>query len=143
LQADMRDLSCLEAESFDLVFQAPSMSYIPDVRQVYTEVARVLRTGGNYRVAFSNPATEFVDWDGEGYRIRTPYAERTRRRSDGVLEFRHYLCDIFTGLLDLGLTIQQVLEEPHYQRQDARAPAGSWAHYLRYVAGFILVVRKA
>ena len=36
-----------------------------------------MRTGGSYRVDFTNPATEFVDcdsWGGEGYRINVPYA---------------------------------------------------------------------
>ncbi len=75
IQADMRDLSSSADSSFDLVYQAPSMAYIPDVGRVYAEVARVLRTGGYYRVAHTNPAIEFIEmssWDGEGYRISVP-----------------------------------------------------------------------
>ena len=86
VQADMRELSCIEEASFDLVYQAPSMAYIPDVALVYAEVARVLVSGGLYRVCFSNPATEFVDWnswDGQGYRIVMPYSERVERPPDG------------------------------------------------------------
>ena len=45
IRADMRDLSCIGDESFSMVYQAPSMAYVPDVRQVYAEVARVLRAG--------------------------------------------------------------------------------------------------
>jgi hypothetical protein len=44
-----------------VVYQAPSMAYIPDVGRVYAEVARVLRTGGYYRVAHTNPAIEFIE----------------------------------------------------------------------------------
>jgi 2-polyprenyl-3-methyl-5-hydroxy-6-metoxy-1,4-benzoquinol methylase len=76
--ADMRDLSQIGEGCFNLVFQAPSMAYIPDVRPVYAEVFRVLKPKGIYRVCFTNPATEFVDWnswDGEGYRMTKPYSE--------------------------------------------------------------------
>jgi len=141
IQGDMRDLSCLGDKSFDLVY-GTGMSYIPDVKQVYSEVADVLRTGGKYRVDFSNPATEFVDcddWDGEGYRITRPYAERVRRLEDGPIEFRHTLSSIFNGLIALGLSIEHVQEAPY---RDVKAPPGSWEHWLTYVRGFAIVARK-
>ena len=145
VRADMRDMSCLSDDSFDLVFQAPSMAYVPDVRPVYAGIARVLRPGGRYRVQLSNPATEFVDcedWDGQGYRITRPYAERTRRRNDGGVEFRHYLWDVFNGLIEAGLSIEHVEEDPHYLHQDPGAQPGGWAHWLTYVTGFVIVARK-
>ena len=146
VRADMRDLSALEAESFDLVYQAPSMAYVPEVRRVYAEVRRLLRPGGAYRVEFTNPAVEFVDcadWDGEGYRITRPYAERVRRRDDGVIEFRHSLGDIFNGLVEAGLSVRQVEEAPHYRRQRADARPGSWEHWLTYFAHFAVVAEAA
>jgi SAM-dependent methyltransferase len=144
IRADMRDLSVIDDESFDLVYQAPSMAYVPEVRPVYTEVARLLRTGGLYWVEFTNPATEFVDcedWDGTGYRITRPYTERTRRRVDGAIEFRHYLSDIFNGLLAVGLSIQQVEEAPHFQQQNPQAHPASWEHWRTYITGFAIVAR--
>lgn len=145
IQADMRDLSGMADESFDLIYQAPSMAYIPDVRQVYVEVGRLLRRDGIYRVEYTNPAVEFVDyddWDGVGYRITRPYAERVRRRADGAIEFRHYLSDIFNGLAAVGLSIQQVEEAPHYRQQHADSQPGTWAHWMTYVAGFAIVAKK-
>ena len=144
VRADMRDLSALDAESFDLVYQAPSMAYVPDVRRVYGEVRRLLKPGGTYRVEYTNPAVEFVDcadWDGEGYRITRPYAERVRRRDDGVIEFRHYLSDIFNGLIEAGLSVRHVEEAPHYRQQPADAQPGSWEHWLKYVAHFAVVAK--
>ena len=46
IRADMRDLSCIGNGSFTIVYQAPSMAYIPNVWQVYAEVARVLELMG-------------------------------------------------------------------------------------------------
>ena len=141
--ADMRDLSCLDDSSFDLVFQANSMAYVPEVRQVYSEVARVLRRHGTYRVVNGNPATFSAKWDGEKYGISTPYRERIEQRDDGGIEFRHYMEDIFNGLLDSGLSIQRVYEEPYYRLKDSQAPAGSWNNEREYVAGgFILLARN-
>lgn len=145
VRADMRDLSCMEGESFDLVYQAPSMSYVPDVREVYGEVGRLLRPGGTYRVEYTNPAVEFVDyddWDGRGYRITEPYAERVRHRSDGAVEFRHYLADIFNGLVAASFSIRHVEEAPRYLRQPASAPPGSWEHSLTYMVMFAVVAEK-
>ena len=150
VRADMRDLSCLDDESFDLVYQAPSMAYIPDVRQVYAGVSRILRANGLYRVCFSNPATEFVDWnswDGEGYRITMPYVERVERPpgdgSQGSIQFRHYMAGIFNGLVEAGLSIQQVQDDPqYYVPENAQAQPGTWDHWLTYVGGFAVVAKK-
>jgi SAM-dependent methyltransferase len=145
IRADMRDLSDITNESFDLIYQAPSMAYVPDVRQVYGEVSRLLRPDGIYRVEYTNPAVEFVDygdWDGMGYRITKPYAEKVRHRADGAIEFRHYLSDIFNGLMEVGLSIQQVEDAQHYQQQAADIKPGSWEHWLTFGAEFAIVAKK-
>jgi len=148
LKADMRNLSMLNDRSFDLIYQAPSMAYIPDVHEVYSEVARLLRIRGLYRVNFSNPATEFVDcedWDGQGYRITRSYAERIRQTNssgDHVIEFKHFLSDIFNGLIEAGLTIQEVQEASFHQLQNENLTPGSWDHWLTYITGFAIVAQK-
>ena len=42
VQGDMRDLGCFDDDSFDIVYQAFSLNFVPDVRPVHAEVARVL-----------------------------------------------------------------------------------------------------
>jgi SAM-dependent methyltransferase len=140
--ADMRDLSCLPDRAFDLVY-GTGLCYIPDVRQVYAGVARVLRTGGLFRVDTHQPTVDVLEWDGVGYRIARPYADRVNRRADGAIEFRHYVDDLFNGLIDLGFSIQRVCEAPYYRRLDPNAPPGSWEHEQAYVGGqFAIVARK-
>lgn len=128
VQGDMRDLSVFEDASFDLVFQNVSIVFVPDVRPVYREVARVLRPRGYYEVWHCNPATFAVElanptagWDGVGYRVSESTRPRVvRRDSDGHETFRegepigeyvHQLSEIFNGLIEVGLTIQGVSEE--------------------------------
>ncbi len=141
IQGDMRDLSSIADKSFDLVY-GTAMPYIPDVRQVYSGVSRLLRTGGVYRVDFGNPVAQFVEWDGEAYRVTRSYAEKVDPRENGAIEFRHYLSDIFNGLLSEGFSIQQVWDEPHYLRQNPQDLPGSWTHQQKYVAGQFIVVAK-
>jgi len=143
LCTDMRDLSCLPDASFDLVFQGPSMAYVPDAREVYRGVARVIRPGGLYRVHFTNPAVEFAheEWDGVGYRITRPYAERVRHTPGGAIEFRHPLEEIFNGLTELGFAIRCVEEDPYSLPDPAEVP-GSWDHSGAYLVGFWLVAQK-
>jgi hypothetical protein len=109
-----------------------------------------LKPDGLYRVCFTNPATEFVDWnswDGEGYRITRPYSERMERSeengAEGSVQFRHSMADIFNGLVAIGFFIQHVEDSPqYYAQQNAGAQPGSWDHWLTYVGGFAIVARK-
>lgn len=145
-QTDMRDLSCLADASFDLVWQAPSLAYVPDVRPVFAEVARVLRSGGTYRTEFDDPAIQFVDlehWDGEGYRVTVPYG--VRRLPDSVpATYRHYMRDVFNGLIAEDLVIQEVTESPHRFLPLEGLEPGGWDHWLRFLGGQVCVVtRKA
>jgi len=142
IQADMRDLSCIPADSLDLVYQAESMAYVPDAREVYAGVARAVRAGGLYRVSFCNPVAEFAEWDGKAYCIDLPYAQKTRPNPGGAAEFRHHMSEIFNGLIDLGFRIQQVQEDPGYLRLDPPPAPGSWDHFLTYLPGFVVVARK-
>ena len=143
IQADMRDLSALPRQGFDLVYHADSLAYVPDLRQVYGQVTQVLRPGGLYRVKHSQPAVHRTAWNGAAYEIAAPYAETIQHRADGGIEFRHRMDDIFNGLIENGFDILRVVEAPHYQQSFAQAEPGSWGHETRYVAGgFAIVAQK-
>ena len=45
VKGNICDLSCFEDESFDLIFNPPSLMYIPDVSVVFRECFRVRKTG--------------------------------------------------------------------------------------------------
>ncbi|MFC1475626.1 class I SAM-dependent methyltransferase [Candidatus Zixiibacteriota bacterium] len=148
IPGDMRDLSGITPESFDLVYQAISMCFVPDVRQVYREVARVLRPGGLYRVGHINPGTYLVDedsWDGAAYHIAGPYfgGQLPEEEQDGFSEFRHHLSDVFNGLIDAGFTIEGVWEDPRHLQHDPQAQPGTDRHLLNSVQKFFcILVRK-
>ncbi len=143
---DMRDLSGFAASAFDVVYQAISIVFVPDVREVYREVARILKPRGLYRVGHCNPATQVVEetsWDGEGYRILERYSGG-RIEDAEAMEFRHLLKDIFNGLIEAGMTITHVEEYPRHHSPPAGAEPGTPDHMLGYVQKYFAVVaRKA
>lgn len=139
IHSDMRDLSCLDDESFDIVY-GTAICYVPDTRQVYSEVARILRLGGVFRMDFGQPAVHFITWDGDGYRVSKPYFEKIDRREDGAIEFRHYMDDIFNGLIDTGMSIRHVMDLSRYEKPDPQALPGSWAHEAPYIGGHFVIV---
>jgi hypothetical protein len=124
------------------------MAYVPDVKKVYSEVARVLRRGGLYRADAENPLSQYTDassWDGKGYRVSVPYSvkEKQRSKDEKVIEHRHYLDEIFNGLIECRLTIERVEEAPEGLDQSKKDKPGSLGHLLRYIpVAFAILARK-
>jgi SAM-dependent methyltransferase len=144
IQGDMRNLSAFPDAAFDLIYQAISLVFVPDLREVYSGVARVLREGGLYRLGVCNPATQVVEetsWDGAGYRILVPYA-RGKIEDDGVFEFRHLLSDTFNGLVEAGLTIRGVWEDPRHFANHTGADPGTREHMLGFVGQYFAIVAE-
>jgi SAM-dependent methyltransferase len=164
VKGDMRVLSAFQDAAFDLVHQPHSFSYVPDVRPVYREVHRVLRPGGLYSAGHVNPAVFAVSlgfcgskggaggWDGVGYRIVDPYVGGTVFR-DGVGvenmvageptgEYRHYLRDIFVGLIEIGFAIRDVAEDPCHLREPVAGEPGSYEHMLAFVGLYFYIVAE-
>jgi len=160
VQGDMRDLSAFGNASFDLLYQPISIVFVPDVRWVYREVARVLRPGGIYEVWHCNPTTAAVEldnpasgWDGVGYRIsESGRAKVVRRGSDGyetfregepIGEFNHQLSEILNGLVESGLAIQAVSEETDESTEfDGPLEPGSELHKRSIVSLYFGVLAR-
>jgi len=126
VEGDMRDLACFAAASFDLVVQPVATCFVPDVRPVWREVARVLAPGGTLLAGFLNPIAYTLDKDLERTRQSLtvkhalPYSdlaslsdeERARYMIyDAPLEYSHSLTDLIGGQLDAGLTLDGFMED--------------------------------
>jgi SAM-dependent methyltransferase len=159
VKGDACDLSAFPDKSFDIVYQAPGMSWIPDVRAVYREVYRVLRPGGRYRVALANPAVHTADfaggragWDGVGYRIADRYkGGRVLKNAAGVEnmeageptgDHRHPLRDSVGGLVEAGFVIRYFAEDPVHFREPVTGEPGSWTHSQYFLGWSINVVAE-
>lgn len=124
-QGDMADLSAFSDASFGLVFHPCSNCFVPDVRRVWREAARVLRPGGVLLAGFTNPALYIFDdaLAEQGQlvvRHSVPYSDLTsltdeeRRRytdKDEPLIHGHTLDDQIGGQIDAGLVLTGFYED--------------------------------
>ena len=138
IQGDMRDLSVILSDTYDIVYQGISLIYIDDVGQVFREVSRILKRDGLYRIKLCNNAVLLVDetsWDGVGYRVSNPYQGGRVDHDDekwGV-QFRHLYCDIFCGLYNAGFIVKGVWEDPSHLIHDPIARPGTIEHLMTYI----------
>src|SRR5690606_35231863 len=64
LEASMDDLGELPTAGFDIVHQPVSTCYVPDIGQVYSEIARLARDGGIYISQHKQPTNlQVIDRD--------------------------------------------------------------------------------
>jgi SAM-dependent methyltransferase len=125
MEGDAADLSVLANESFDLIFNPVSTVFMPDVRIVWRECARVLRRGGILMTGSMNPIHYIFDLfkADEGilevahsipYSDVTSLSEEDREEylSKGLpLEFGHSLTDLLGGQCAAGLVITDLYED--------------------------------
>ena len=139
VQADMRDLSRLNASAFDVVYQPYSINFVPDCTEVFDQVRRVIRPGGTYQLTIANPftlGTTSKDWDGRGYCLRHPYQQGAKlvlddedffyRGATGPrssvprpIEYRQTLGTVLNGLRDRGFLLDHLQEESWQPGDDA------------------------
>lgn len=152
IETSMENLSMLQNDEFDIVVQPVSTCYIPDVRPVFAEVARVLRGGGLYISQHKQPVSlqAGVDPGREGnYHIEHRYyrdqpipSNRSnstvgrRLRETGAIEFLHRWEQLIGGMCRAGFVVED-LTEPLHAKQDA--PIGSFAGRANFIAPYVRI----
>ncbi len=130
VEGDAADLSLFADASFDLIVHPVSNLFMPDVRRVYREAARVLRIGGVLMSGFMNPDAYVFDpepTDGRFVALyRLPYTdlyfdetERLRRFGDAPIEHSHTLVDQISGQLECGLHLTAFYDDRHTESAQA------------------------
>jgi SAM-dependent methyltransferase len=155
IEADMLDLSLMHGREFDLVYQAISACYVPDVHRLYKEVFRVLKPGGYYRVEHWNPVhvqlSEIELWNGQGYCIvhpQTPgepvpwtaWNEKGPEPSPMCWHYIHPLGHLIGGLCEAGFVILRFEETC---QGDLSAEPGTHLHLAAYLPPFFTLFAQS
>ena len=154
IQGDMRDLSAFDDNSFDLVYHAYSINYVPDPLPAFREAARVLRPQGLYILRCSNPFVHglYDSWNGEGYVLNVPYEDTELDANDphwefegpdglfkrvvGPREFRHTLSTLLNGLIEVRLVLLGLWEDG---TADTDMRPGSWGHFVSVAPPYLTI----
>lgn len=146
VEASMDDLSMLPSAGFDIVIQPVSTCYVPNIKTVYREVARVTASQGIYVSQHKQPVSlQIGPQPGtNGYQIEQPYyqdgplppARASRLRETGTLEYLHRWEEIIGAMCRAGFVIEDLLEPVH---GDPQAAAGTFAQRGMFVAPYVRV----
>jgi ubiquinone/menaquinone biosynthesis C-methylase UbiE len=147
IEASMHDLSMLGDATFDIVIHPVSTCYVPDLKPVFSEIARVLRIGGVYLSQHKQPTSlqANLEMNDSGYSIvhryylSTPLPPSTRPnwiREQGTQEFIHRWETLIGGMCRAGFVIEDLIE-PLHAKPDA-AP-NSFEHRAQYIPPYVRI----
>lgn len=147
VEASMDDLSMLQNSSFDIVIHPVSTCYVPDVKPVFREVARILTAGGLYISQHKQPTSMQADIEPDQglYKIRRGYYDKSPIpaeskpnliREDGTIEFIHRWEELIGGMCLAGFQVE-ALTEPMHAKKDA--DDGSFAHRCSMIAPYVSI----
>lgn len=153
VEGDMLDLSLLYGRSYDLVYQAVSACYVPDVRRLYREVHKVLRADGYYRVEHWNPVHfQLADppWDGGAYRVDRPQTYKEplpwlglqKENTGGIPSCHHYihpLQDLIGSMCDENF---QIIRFAETGETNPNAAPCTFPHLSAFLPTFFLLLAR-
>ena len=151
VEASMDHLPGLRDAEFDIVIHPVSTCYVPDLRPVYAEVARVLRPGGIYISQHKQPTSLQTSLqpkshsEGAGYVVQhgcysnqpLPISRNNNLiREDGTLEWVHRWEALLGAMCRAGLFIEDLTEPMHAKKE---AEPGAFGHRAQYVPPYVRV----
>jgi len=144
VHTSMEDLSMFAADSFDIVHQPVSTCYVPDLKCVYAEIARVVRSGGLYisqhkqpvslQISHRNERQQFVIGVEYYHEGPLPNQQDTSYRESDATEYLHRLDEIVGDLCLSGFVIED-LREP--KRADYKVDVSHFGYRGRFVPPYL------
>ncbi len=128
ITAELPALSCLRAASVDGAYCVLVLEHIPDEDAFFSEVARVVRPGGQLALVINHPvwtapdSTPITDSDGEVLWRPGGYFDRGHSSvpaGNGTVTFQHRsMADLLNAASASGWRLDQMIEEPHHDLDD-------------------------
>lgn len=87
VQGDMRDLSIFEDETFDIIINPCSISFVEDIQPIWNESFRVLKKGGVLMTGLTNPLIYQIDDQNLMLTYKAPYSDLHSLEKEKLEEF--------------------------------------------------------
>ncbi|HVL49032.1 MAG TPA: class I SAM-dependent methyltransferase [Candidatus Thermoplasmatota archaeon] len=114
-EGTLEDLAFAPDASFDVVFSAFAMGFVPDAAKAFREAHRVLRPGGVFAFSWSSPAFERTTLTADGMLIvtrswfdRAPFTEADD--AGRTVEYPRTHGEWLALLVDAGFAVEALLE---------------------------------
>lgn len=112
------DLAMFTTRSFDVVFSAYALGFVPDLAAAFAEAHRVLRKGGLLAFSWGSPMWQIVEWDDRApprIEVAHSYFDRKDHRDPGDhagpwTEFRRTYGDYVALLRGAGFELTDIVE---------------------------------
>lgn len=118
VRADMTKPLPFEDGAFDLIFHPVSNCYIEDVRHVWRECFRVLKSGGKLMAGLENGINYLFDEDERELKYRLPFNPlrdpellEMLAKSDSGVQFSHTLEEQIRGQIQAGFRLVDLYED--------------------------------
>ncbi len=121
---DMRDLSCFDDDSFDMIINPCSTNFCPNVLPVWAEAFRVLRPRGVLLAGLINPVNYLFDavaMERGEFVVRhtipysdldlTPQEQEQTVGPERPIDFGHTLTDLVGGQMQAGFQLIRMMED--------------------------------
>ncbi|MDB6131379.1 MAG: Methyltransferase type 11 [Verrucomicrobiales bacterium] len=147
VEGSIDDLSALPSNFFEVVLQPVSSCYVPSVRKVFQEVARVITPGGLYVSQHKQPASlqSSALLVGNHYSMQEKYkaglplpvlTTSLHHREAGMVEFLHTLEELIGGICQSGFVVEDLAEPRH---ADETAGTGTPGHRAIFLPPFVKI----
>ncbi len=118
------DLRDIRRDTYDLAFSAFALQYVPNLKNFFKEVSRVVRPGGGF--VFSTHHPFFLTIDRRTGCVKLPYSRRkvtttsdwTGRKPAKLVVFRYTVSDYCNGLVEAGFRVEKVVEDKDLEHFD-------------------------
>ena len=145
VETSMDDLSMFDHAEFDIIIHPVSTCYLPDIIEVYQQVANVTCPGGLYISQHKQPASlQSSIKPNRNYEIVSPYYSKeplpavsgSSVREEGTLEFVHRWEELIGGLCRVGFLIEDLVEPCH---AEADAAVGDFKHRSQFLPPYVRI----
>lgn len=146
VETSMDDLNMFAEAQFEIVIHPVSTCYLPDLRAVYPQIARITQPNGLYISQHKQPTSLQADVSAQsgGYLVREPYYRDTPlpavtgslHREEGTLEFLHRWEQLVGLMCRAGFWIEDLVEPLH---AEPNAALNSFGHRSQYIAPYVRI----